>query len=86
MNEKTGRKETSAAIILFSLSPAVLYLTANRCSALNAGAWINFIINSGYVFALIFAIRRYFNCYDENIIDVAAKVLGKKSALFIGYI
>ncbi len=84
MNEKAGLKELSSAIIIFSLSPVVLFLIANICGKLNAGAWINFMINSIYVFAVILILSNYFNKFSTNIVETTKHLFGSNVSVFVG--
>ena len=87
MNPKIGYRETAAALTIFSLSPALLFLVGENASILGSGAWINSLFCFIVSLAIIPLCRAYFLHFEKNnIIDSVCCEFGMISGILVGII
>lgn len=87
MNSKIGSRETSAAIVIFSISPVIPVLVGGVSSILGTGAWINCLYCFALSLLLLLAVKLYFSvCPNQNIIDSCADSFGKIASVLVGIV
>ncbi len=87
MNSKIGSRETSAAIVIFSLSPVIPVLIGGTSSILGTGAWINCLFCFALSLLLLLSAKLYFSvCPNQNIIDSCADALGNVVSALVGIV
>jgi len=87
MNSKIGSRETSAAIIIFSLSPVIPVLVGGTSSILGTGAWINCLFCFALSLLLLLSVKLYFSvCPNQNIIDSCTQCFGNVASAMVAIV
>ncbi len=81
MNFKIGYRETASALIIFSLTPALVFLVGRNSISLGSGAWINCIICFVISLILLPVCKMYLSYFGgKNIIQSLSGEYGKTVA------
>ncbi len=84
MNFRIGKKETSSAIIIFSITPAFSALVGTNSVALGTGALINCALCFFISLVLLLTFKRYFKrCSGMAIVDACEEKIGKVFSWFV---